>query len=539
MEIRYYQNTGSDFNSGLETYNTDVRRTQSTSGNFAPIEVVAPASGHTRVSDIVSALSTNDEGTIYGYRDFYQGLYIVNIHGKLKGVSDKDAVAMFDKVEAKAMELLAKAFQSSLHVTITHYDPFTPEALSDSGHNAGDVIVKVTDKNGNPVSNQNVYLFTEKLHGLDFPDNSRSELIDLGFSSSDISNIIAGGLPGYNWDSYEIINTNQYGIATYNYLSGINTSMVTRLLKKYSHADCKVWAAVFDKDPPIGLGTTNQQINVTSSDSFTADFKSIAIITRVYSTDPDDQKVRVMSMNNGVPAGSKAVTNGMTPYGLMSGDEILLEKGDKVDINWLCGYKVHIETARNIWQALSDQYTVKVDIGDKDMGWYQYINQRMTPTVSLGAGLGGTGFWALFSTPNPYKLGWTAVTTGIALGWNVQDKISSPIIVVPRSTFIVDFNNDTSTISTVEGQVTVMNLDNNVVNVTTGHTINISGDGSYGPLNSFEVGNLNSDQQQAIAVTANITQAGTTPTGSPKASPFLFGFGAVLALVAMGYLKRR
>jgi hypothetical protein len=168
-----------------------------------------------------------------------------------------------------------------------------------------------------------------------------------------------------------------------------------------------------------------------------------------------------------------------------------------VNIDWLSGYRCHVETKPGFWGPGDDEFA-KVYIGNKDLGWYQWAVQRTPGLGSLAGGLAGQGFWAVIGTPNPYKLGFTSVTTGFLTGLNIGDQALSPIVVVPRSTFLVDFGNNSMSVYTIEGHVTLVNANRQSVNVSTGQKVVVSDLGSYSSVTGFEETELSGEQRAAV-----------------------------------------
>jgi hypothetical protein len=565
MEIRYYQNTGSDFNSGLETYNTDVRRTQSTSGNFGPIEVVAPDSDHTRVSDITRALSTNDEGTIYGYRDFYQGLYIVNIHGKLKGVSDKDSVAMFDKVEAKARELLAKP-PSSLSLIITHYQPLSSQCLNNPlQYPPGQLLFRVTDKQGKGVPGIKVAVFFERIS-----QNDAGIFYSYHVNSLQQGLITTVGCPSPDkWEgmaTYMTLITDANGQASYNYLNDystltasfqLNYDRIAEHIDKEGVAETKLWAVVFDKDIDeinslfAGMKSPNDRVlTAIGSNSQMIEFDHVAVVTHVATNIPD--KVPIITVLRGSKDSKVAdVANVACPYPLKPGDILEFNKGDAAELLFISNLKFDIHAKNDFFENPKyPDFKAYLKIGAQNLGWHYYMTGLVSGPGQATQAAAGSAFWMLVSTStNAVKQAWNGVAFGLALGWYTADWYENPLLVAQvHSVLLVEADGMNATVSTIEGRVMLTNGLNQTVNVTTGQKINVSSQGVYGPINTFNEKDLSSDQQKSLqtAIAEQSQPTGpspgtgnSSPTGSPRSGPLIFGVGAVLAIVAVGYLKRR
>jgi hypothetical protein len=470
------------------------------------LRIISTSVDAVRCAYVYSGTEVGGSKITYGRIVFLDGPTEVAIEGVLRGDTEqqaRDLQAMMDKVEAKAKELLKKGKPS---ITITHIHPFSTEALSDP-LKGGDIIVKVVDDKGKPVANKQVFLFTERLNRQNVGSNwIYSEPIQMAshmwVHGHDISGFPAGYYqnPEDFWEGSVELRTDNNGVATYNYVDHIQYSILQDQIDKLGDAESRIWAFVFDKEhKDLGTHVTmGDNMSVTASDSVTIKFTSIAVIAAVMDVN-SPVNVRHGDSNTDIP-----ITSANVPYPINSTDRIRLGPASSVKIAWLSGERLSVADKWEKFKSAED--ITEFTISTKDMGWldtarrYGVTGLEYVHYAHLG----------LMPVVIYYEGGWVALKHGICFtigtmggeavlepGTEVEEVIE-PILIVPHSGILIDFGNNSSSIYTLEGTAEVYRKDGAAVNVTTGHKMNVSQDGTFSQVSTFSQGQLDDEQKDLI-----------------------------------------
>jgi hypothetical protein len=483
-----------------------------------------------------------------GYIIFLDGTTEVMIEGSLNGDGEqqaRDIKAMMAKVEAKSRELLNKGKPK---ITITHIHPFSAEALSNSAK-GGDIIVKVVDEKGKPVANKQVFLFTERLNR----QNVGSPLVysepiqlysHMWIDGHEISGFPAGFYqnPGDFWEGSVELRTDNNGMATYNYVDHIQYENLEDQLAKFGDAESRIWAFVFDKEHnDLGAHVTmGDNMSVTASSSVTIKFTSDAIIAAVMDVN-SPVNVRHGDSNTDIP-----ITSANVPFQINSTDRIRLGPASSVKIVWLSGERLSVAPK---WEKFKNAEDItEFTIGTKDMG---LLDTAQRYGIS---GLKYAHYVHLFFMPAViyYHGAGAAIEHGIVFGigikggeWSLEpgteiEEVIEPIFIVPHSGILIDLGNNSSSIYTLEGTASVYNKDRSVVNVTTGHKMNVSQDGTFGQVATFSQANLDDEQKKLVEFAGQTSGKPVSPgTGGTSFCPFVSALGVVILLTLVVYYRRR
>jgi len=232
-------------------------------------------------------------------------------------------------------------------------------------------------------------------------------------------------------------------------------------------------------------------------------------------------------------------------YPLYYGDKIVIRQYDEVIVQWLSGVTLGFR-AKDDWEKYKVDYAV-VNIGTTDSGLHDRITvlaNKWSPNASLGALAGVTGWKSLSAEIFTKPALWATLACLYPLGWQYGDNWTNPIAVEPHSQILFDFDNNV-TLWTLEGNATVFTTVNqSTVDVTAGHSMQVSPDGTFGNLTTFKQSDLSpglaslaKDMQNSetlAAATPASTQAppGQLSTGGSGSNSKMGEFLRLLAVVA-------
>jgi hypothetical protein len=423
--------------------------------------------------------------------------------------------AVHDKlnlIEAHMKQLWGQSSKPEFTLTITHYHPFSTEALSNKpGIRGGDVIVTVKDANGKPAANKQVILLGRDLNYATSNIENNPDLIILPspyakqwFQGYDIT-----GFPDayysdslHYWKGCVVLRTDSYGQAKFNYADSINYADLEAQMEKSASAHYTLYAYVLNGDITTSASPSDREKRtVIASGSVDIVFDSVAVITKVGSQDPtvSDPKVRVMGMQGDTPAGTTAVTNANIPYKIKIGSYILFNKGDDCEIRWLSGTKYQVFTRPELFK--DDGSQAKLWIGIKDFGWYRWVGTTFQdPKKYAMSALGTNALWAVITNnaPAPVKAAWITGSTVFALGFSESQKMNDPLIIEPHSTLLVEWNDDNITLYTIEGTASLYDKNGQSVNVTTGNKGVYDAGEVIGSPTAYKADEFTADQNKAI-----------------------------------------
>jgi hypothetical protein len=231
--------------------------------------------------------------------------------------------------------------------------------------------------------------------------------------------------------------------------------------------------------------------------------------------------------------------------------------------------------ARGDW-ASSGRTVAEVWIGTTDSGLLDRIYRTAVSTrVGIVLGLSSlfTGTAGLCVTLfAPVTTWWAGLASAAATGlgvlctaWVIGAEEWSPLIVEAQSQILFDFGNST-TLQTLEGKATVYSAGHqSKVDVTTGHSMQIAPDGTFGKVTTFKQSDLSpdsislvNDMQNSESLVAATPAGGKTPAGNLAPSGQLSDVGSgsnskmgeylsIVAVVAaivvltltIGFIRRR
>jgi PGF-CTERM protein len=372
-------------------------------------------------------------------------------------------------------------------LTLEHYPPYS-EPKGDL-RRAGDLVATLKDKNGKGVSGKTVFFYVESetnlwgvLENTICPLHLDWALIDYYFP---------------NLSYFGDADTNNEGIARFNYIK-------YRCVKADILSE-RIRDAGENIKGPVVAAVFNQELTAIEQDaSVVVEFSGVARITEVSvhgdynEIEWDERKVRVAKEGRNkavydrkhIPKGGLPNGARCTPYDLLCGDAIFLDKNDCVELLWLSGLKMKIKTKPSV---LGDNLA-KVTIGRTGLAdvWereiYGYTRSGLFNTVILG----GVGLAISTSYPISAAVIGVAQPVMYVAQWFVGE--TPFVITVQESTILADFDETKATFYTVEGTNRILNPnDLSMTTIPTGHKISVSSDGTLGPVSEFDRSELNDD----------------------------------------------
>jgi hypothetical protein len=475
-----------------------------------------------------------DEKIIYhhGTRAFIYGNHYCGIYCELKTNNPQDVKGKLDLIEARIMEIM-RGIQPAKKtmIAIDHYHPLSKDSLDHPAqYPPGELIVTLRDGENKGIAGKKVYLFVEETEPRMYNPYSkqmeRTEILKFDPSPIVFNNLYLLGtvVPGNMsdtavpfWDigdgQHVVVTTNANGVARYNYLDHFNLRFynLESYVKRDGSATARVWAVMFDRDPEElyrqGKFFGKNAVNVTYYNVTEVRYDSVAAIRDIGAEPGAERKVRVMKTGpDGSPVGSKGVTLADLPYQLMPGDVILMDEDDRVDVSWVTGLNFIVKVKPGYIDA--EHPLARVWIGSQDMGWYQLLSQQYKDPSAAVYSIVGDGVWWALDLPHPAEAVVATAAFFLSIGWYYGDKIASPVVLVPRSTLVVDFNDGEMIVRTVEGIVTVINRNNESVDVPAGTRVNATDAGGLSPVMPFQPGELSSEQREALE---DLMQSAATP----------------------------
>jgi len=172
--------------------------------------------------------------------------------------------------------------------------------------------------------------------------------------------------------------------------------------------------------------------------------------------------------------------------------------------------------------------------GVSGLEYAHYLHLAFTPAVIYYQGVGA------------------AVEHGIVFGigiksgeWSLEpgteiEEVIEPIFIVPHSGILIDLGNNSSSIYTLEGTASVYNKGRSVVNVTAGHKMNVSQDGTFGQVATFSQANLDGEQKKLVEFAGQTPgKSGSPGTGGTSFCPFVSALGVVILMTLVVYYRKR
>ena len=402
----------------------------------------------------------------------------VHIYGEIdnSGISDiaetKERFDAFAKCAHSITGWKGTEDKEEYTLTLEHYEPYY-ESKDGDPRRAGDLVATLKDKNGKGVSGKTVFFSAESGAGLDIvlapriidPMGDFARLFDHFIGSE-----IGGSYIGHGY-------TNERGYVSMNYIAILRLEALSGEIRDTGkNVDGKITAVVFDfKTNEIG-----QKASVD------IELSGVAKIITIKSLNNDDPMVRV------IPVGSKTgnrvqVLPKQLPYDLLCGDVILLDESDYIEVHWLTGTKMAMKPKKDF---LKKDHAAKVCIGGTDIGWRRAISQRISMELQVAL----TTCPAVIGYFSTRTVGAYAVLPELwALTWSIGDYVYEPLIIECYSTILIDLDK-TATVYTVEGTGRLHNIkDKSTTDVTTGHKISVSPDGTFSEVSKFDRSELNED----------------------------------------------
>ena len=372
-------------------------------------------------------------------------------------------------------------------LTLKHYPPYYKPGKDDP-RRAGDLVATLKDKNGKGVSGKTVFFYVEPgtnlkgvLENTICPPHLDWALIDYYFP--DLS---------YFGDA----DTNDEGIARFNYIKYrcIKADILSeRIRDTGENIKGPVVAAVFNQE----LTAIEQEASVVVEFSGVAKITRISVYGDSHETKGEERKIRVIKGDNEsipvydkdyIPQGKLSEKAKCTPYHLLSGDAILLDKNDSVELIWITGEKTEIRPKPSVFEE-EEICFAKLTIGAFDFDGqtlnkiYECIQDDYFSTVTLtGLGL----CLACYNTP----LGVSSIV--IALTGKYFEEVPY-VIMRSKSKILVDPTSSGVTFYTVEGSNELITPEGLKRNVTTGHKISVLPNGTFSQISEFERSELNED----------------------------------------------
>jgi hypothetical protein len=519
-------------------YFTEVRNTCAERPGYYNVEQVLDEKNKS-FSVMMKTNPHPDTNIVYhnGERLFYDGGNFCHIEFSLVDKDEWSVRAIADAVQNKVYEVWAgQSSKPKGTLTITHYHPLSPEALNNPAqYPGGELIVRLVDENGRGIEGKKVYLFVEKRYevqtvfGLqpaevlifDSPHNiDEAQTWPLPHFKS--LKFLGGPLPNTWYGGYTVLTTDNNGVARYNYLEkGVfKYERLEKYLREDGKAYVKIGAIALDQEiPPPDLFYlySGKTLKALAYGSITIEFDSVAAIRSIGTTNVSSEPmVRVMwtDPSSGAPAGTRSVRSGDLPCKLQPGNYVLLDPDDRVEIRWLTGHKVLAGVKPGFIDA--NRTLAKLYIGVKDLGWYRWIGEQASVKAVVG-GIAADGVWWLIWAPEVAEVIVTGlIPSGFAGGWWVGEQWADPILIVPQSTVMFDYEGDRAKISLLEGKVSLINTKNETMKLTPWQAINVSARGEFGPVETFTEEDLSQEQRDAINEIE--TAQPSPPTGSPPAT---------------------
>ena len=372
----------------------------------------------------------------------------------------------------KNVPVLSEVKEEKNNLVLRGYQPYF-EPQEGNPWRAGDLVATLTDENGKRASGKLIYFYVKLDTNLGkvLEHRSADTLVD----DADVFNYFISPTTGGSYIGHGY--TNERGYASTNYISCFKP-------EKFSEIAIKTDGTIKGKITAVVFNSKTKKIGQKASTYI--EIPSVARITNIKSLNKDDAMVRI------VPVGSKTgnlmqkVLPNQLPYELLCGDVVLLDESDLIDIHWLTGIKMRIQPKIDF---LKKNQLAKVHIEGKDAGWVRTMSSDFANPF-LGLILGGSGFYVgTIHTVTGEIIG---IPGMFMIGLSIGEYIWEPLIIQFYSTILIDFD-ENATVYTVEGTGRLHNIKDYSTDVTTGHKMSVSPDGTFSQVTKFDRSELSDD----------------------------------------------